>query len=106
MNGNIRPPSLRTNAYARHQDPNLSDLLSSVAGRHPSPDPASLSAYPKTLVLVSFAVQNIPADIYRSNGFVRDLHNDRVHPDSLIHNGIGKKELLEILVEMKKRMSH
>ena len=31
---------------------------------------------------------------------------DRVHPDSLIHNGIGKKELLEILVEMKKRMSH
>ena len=34
------------------------------------------------------------------------FHNDRVHPDSLIHNGIGKKELLEILVEMKKRMSH
>ena len=34
------------------------------------------------------------------------FHNDRVHPDSLIHNGIGKKELLEILGEMKKRMSH
>ena len=32
--------------------------------------------------------------------------NDRVHPDSLIHNGIGKKELVKILVEMKKRMSH
>ena len=34
------------------------------------------------------------------------FHNDRVHPDSLIHNGIGKKELVKILVEMKKRMSH
>lgn len=34
------------------------------------------------------------------------FHNDGVHPDSLIHNGIGKKELVKILVEMKKRMSH
>ena len=34
------------------------------------------------------------------------FHNDRVHTDSLIHNGIGKKELVKILVEMKKRMSH
>ena len=34
------------------------------------------------------------------------FHNDRVCPDSLIHNGVGKKELLNILVEMKKRMSH
>ena len=37
---------------------------------------------------------------------IQFFHNDRVHPDSLIHNGIGKKELLEILGEMKKRMSH
>ena len=34
------------------------------------------------------------------------FHNDRVHPDSLIHNGIGKKELLNILKEMNKRLSH
>lgn len=34
------------------------------------------------------------------------FHNEGVHPDSLIHNGIGKKELVKILVEMKKRMSH
>lgn len=34
------------------------------------------------------------------------FHQDRVHPDSLIHNGIGKKMLLSILVEMKKRMEH
>lgn len=40
------------------------------------------------------------------SSLIQLFHNDRVHPDSLIHNGIGKKELLEILVEMKKRMSH
>ena len=34
------------------------------------------------------------------------FHNDRVHPDSLIHNGIGKKELLNILKEMNNRFSH
>lgn len=34
------------------------------------------------------------------------FHNDRVHPDSLIHNGIGKKELLNILKEMNNRLSH
>lgn len=34
------------------------------------------------------------------------FHEDRVHPDSLIHNGIGNCELLKILKEMQKRMSH
>ena len=33
------------------------------------------------------------------------FHNDRVHPGSLIHNGIGKKELLNILKEMKNQYS-
>lgn len=33
------------------------------------------------------------------------FHQDRIHPGSLITNGIGKKQLLEILVEMKKRTS-
>ena len=33
------------------------------------------------------------------------FHNDRVHPDSLIHDGIGKKELLNILKEMKNQYS-
>ena len=34
------------------------------------------------------------------------FHNDRVHPDSLIHDGIGKKKLLNILKEMNNRLSH
>lgn len=34
------------------------------------------------------------------------FHNDRIYPDSLIHNGIGKKELLNILKEMNNRFSH
>ena len=34
------------------------------------------------------------------------FHNDRIYPDSLIHNGIGKKELLNILKEMNNRFTH
>ena len=65
------------------------------------------------MVLSFYATNLVDMKEYQSMSFkelqaslIQLFHNDRVHPDSLIHNGIGKKELLEILVEMKKRMSH
>ena len=33
------------------------------------------------------------------------FHQDRLHPGSLIENGIGKKQLFKILVEMQKQVT-
>lgn len=82
----------------------VQDLLMEMVLQFYATDLIQLNSYEKYLN-VTKSIQDMT--IKELQAYLIDLfHEDRVHPGSLIKNGIGKKQLLNLLIELNKRYTH
>ena len=86
---------------SEEENENVQDLLMEIVLQFYATDLVQLDSYEKYLnknkSLQEMTIQELRA------AFIDLFHEDRVCPGSLIQNGIGKKQLLNLLVELNKR---
>lgn len=89
---------------SEEENEKVQDLLMEMVLQFYATDLIQLDSYEKYLNLTK-SIQDMTTKELQAY-LIHLFHEDRVHPGSLIKNGIGNKQLLNLLIELNKKYTH